>query len=142
MKNLSDKQIENIRHSFAHVLAAAVKKHYPKAELGIGPVIENGFYYDFGKIKITDEDLPKIEKEMREIAKDKHAFKKELWEPTKASAYYKKEKQPFKLDLIKELRKQVGNSAERSSGKAVGLATKRRWPLEKWINKLSASKII
>src|SRR3989344_2959020 len=97
--------MENIRHSFAHVLASAVKKHYPKAELGIGPVIENGFYYDFGKVKITDEDLPKLEAEMRKIAAGNHKFKKELWDPAKANRYYKKEGQPFKLDLIKELKK-------------------------------------
>jgi threonyl-tRNA synthetase len=100
---MSEMSLENIRHSFAHVLAAAVKKHYSKIELGIGPVIENGFYYDFGKLKISEEDLPKIEKEMRNIIAEKHAFKKELWLAAKATAHYKKEKQPFKLDLIKEL---------------------------------------
>jgi threonyl-tRNA synthetase len=101
-----EKGIENMRHSFAHVLAAAVKKRYPKAELGIGPVIENGFYYDFGNIKITDEDLPKIEKEMREIIKRNHAFKKELWEPAKTKAYFKKASQPYKLELIDDLKKE------------------------------------
>ena len=102
-------EIENIRHSFAHVLAAAVKKFYPKVELGIGPVIENGFYYDFKNIKITDEDLPRIEEEMRKIAAGNHAFKKELWTSQKAIAYFKKLKQPFKLELVKDLKtKKVG----------------------------------
>ena len=87
-------EIENIRHSFAHLLAAAVKKFYPKAQLGIGPVIENGFYYDFGNIKITDADLPKIEKEMRAIATQHLSFKKELWSSSKATSHFKKEKQP------------------------------------------------
>jgi threonyl-tRNA synthetase len=100
-----NKELGDIRHSFAHVLAAAVKKLYPKVELGIGPVIENGFYYDFGKLKISDEDLSKIEKEMRSIIKAKHVFKKELWPAAKASTHFKKEKQPHKLDLIKELKK-------------------------------------
>lgn len=108
------KELENIRpfdelrirHSFAHVLAAAVRKFYPKAQFGIGPVIENGFYYDFGNIKIGEEDLPKIEEEMRKIAADTHKFRKELWSLAKATAYYKKEKQPFKLDLIKDFKKQ------------------------------------
>jgi len=98
-------RVKNIRHSFAHVLAAAVKKFYPKAELGIGPVIENGFYYDFGKLKITDEDLPRIEEEMRKIAAGKHVFKKELWTSQKAAAHFKKLKQPFKLELIRDLLK-------------------------------------
>jgi len=97
------KELENIRHSFAHVLASAVMKLYPKAQLGIGPVIENGFYYDFGNVKISDEDLPKIEEEMRKIVAGNHKFKKELWPTAKATEYYKKEKQPFKLDLIQEL---------------------------------------
>lgn len=96
---------EHIHHSFAHILAAAVKKLYPKVQLGIGPVIENGFYYDFGKLKITDEDLPKIEGEMRKIASGKHAFRKEFWSSRKATAYFKKLKQPFKLELIQDLLK-------------------------------------
>ena len=97
--------IENIRHSFAHLLAAVVKKNYPKAQLGIGPVIEQGFYYDFNNVDISEKDLVRLQKEMRALAKENHAFKKELWPATKAQTYYKKEKQPFKLDLIKELSK-------------------------------------
>ncbi len=59
-------KIELIRHSLAHILAYAVRELYPKAKFGIGPVIENGFYYDFDlPEKISDEDLPKIEKKMK-----------------------------------------------------------------------------
>ena len=110
--------MENIRHSFAHVLAAAVKKMYPKAQLGIGPVIENGFYYDFNKVKIAQEDLPKIEKEMREIIRGNHKFKKELWEAAKATRHYKKEAQPYKLDLIRDLVKsQIPKSKSQTNSK-------------------------
>jgi len=108
MQNLDEMRpfdILRARHSFAHLLAASVQKLYPKVTLGIGPVIENGFYYDFGNLKITDADLSRIEKEMREIAKQNLAFKKELWTSQKASAHYKKLKQPFKLELIKDLLK-------------------------------------
>ena len=56
--------IENTRHSFAHLLAAAVKRLYPDVKFGIGPTIENGFYYDFDNAEISEKDLPKIEKEM------------------------------------------------------------------------------
>ena len=108
MQNLDEMRpfdILRARHSFAHLLAASVQKLYPKVTLGIGPVIENGFYYDFGNLKITDADLSRIEKEMREIAKQNLAFKKELWTSQKASAHYKKLKQPFKLKLIKDLLK-------------------------------------
>jgi len=95
--------IENIRHSWAHVLAAAVKNLYPKAQLGIGPVIENGFYYDFDNIEISEKDLPKIEKQMKKIASQNLAFKKEMWFSTKAKVYYQKEEEPYKLELIKDL---------------------------------------
>ncbi|TSC56546.1 MAG: threonyl-tRNA synthetase [Parcubacteria group bacterium Greene0714_21] len=99
--------IEHIRHSFAHLLAAAVKKLYPKAKLGIGPVIENGFYYDFGNIRLTDEDLPKIEEEMRKIGQENNVFQKELWTPLKATAYFtKKDPQPYKRELVKDLKKE------------------------------------
>ena len=95
--------IEQIRHSFAHLLAAAVKRLYPEAKFGIGPVIENGFYYDFGNIEISEKDFPKIEKEMRKIAAQGHEFKKELWNADKAREHFNKEKQPYKLELITEL---------------------------------------
>jgi len=108
----SEQDIANIRHSFAHILAAAVKNLYPKVELGIGPVIENGFYYDFGKLKITEADLVKIEEEMRKIAKQNFAFKKELWPAPKASLYYKKLKQPYKLELIRDLVKSKAQSSK------------------------------
>ena len=107
---MKDKSLDNIRHSFAHLLAAAVKEFYPNVQLGIGPVIENGFYYDFGNVRITEEDLLKLEKEMRALAQRNLAFKKELWTTNKATLYFKKKKQPFKLDLIKELSKEKKNA--------------------------------
>ena len=62
------KRLEILRHSSAHVLAQAVKRQFPDAKLGIGPVIENGFYYDIDSPEpITAEDLPEIEKEMKKI---------------------------------------------------------------------------
>lgn len=104
---MADSSIENIRHSFAHVLAAAVKNLYPNVQLGIGPVIENGFYYDFGNIKIVDDDLPTIEKEMRAITQRSLVFKRELWRKAKAKKFFTK--QPYKLELIRELKsKKVG----------------------------------
>ncbi|HEY4476166.1 MAG TPA: threonine--tRNA ligase [Candidatus Paceibacterota bacterium] len=97
--------LERIRHSCAHVLAQAVLKFYPNARLGIGPAIENGFYYDFGKISLTEQDLFRIEKEMRDIVSKNLPFKKELWTQSRAKAYFQKQKQPFKLELIKDLKK-------------------------------------
>lgn len=96
--------IENIRHSLAHLLAAAVLKKFPKAKLGIGPTIENGFYYDFLLPRtLTPDDLKEFEKTMRELIAQKLLFSgKKL---TTASAKKLFRGQPFKLDLIKEFAK-------------------------------------
>ena len=66
-----DKDLNTLNHSCAHLLAEAVKSLYPKAKFWVGPVIEEGFYYDIdlGDKTLTDEDLPRIEKEMKKIAK-------------------------------------------------------------------------
>ncbi len=97
--------IENIRHSLAHLLAAAVLKKFPKAKLGIGPVVENGFYYDFLLPRpLTPEDLPEIEKTMKELAKANLPFKGKAVTPIMAKKTFKD--QLFKLDLIKEFSKE------------------------------------
>ena len=70
--------IESIRHSFAHLTNIAVRKLYPKAQPAIGPAIENGFYQDFGNLSISDKDLPKIEKEIRAIAKRNLDFNRHM----------------------------------------------------------------
>ncbi|MEK7657629.1 MAG: threonine--tRNA ligase [Patescibacteria group bacterium] len=95
--------LEKIRHSLAHLLAMAVLEKFPNAKLGIGPIIENGFYYDFDKIKISDIDLPELEKRMRELIKQNLKFKKEIISPIAAKKLFIK--QQYKLELIKELQK-------------------------------------
>lgn len=100
-----DSKIEDMRHSLAHILAMAVLRKYPKAKLGVGPVIEHGFYYDFKLPKpLTDADLPELEKTMREIIAGNLAFTGEKITPQKARALFAE--QPFKLDLIKEFVKE------------------------------------
>lgn len=93
------------RHSFAHILAMAVLEFYPNAKLGIGPAIENGFYYDFdfGTNKISDADLIKIEEKIRELIAKDLKFKKEKVDFSEAKKIFKD--QPYKLELIKELNK-------------------------------------
>jgi len=100
---MTNKNLEKMRHSCSHVLAAAVLKLFPKAKLGIGPAIENGFYYDFdfGKKKITEKDLGRISAEMEKIIKTKASFKKEAVSIKKAKEIFKN--QPYKLELIKDL---------------------------------------
>lgn len=96
---------DSIRHSLAHVLAMTVLKKFPDVKLGIGPVIEHGFYYDFRlPSALTPEDLPLLEKTMREIIAENLVFAGEKITPQKARALFKE--QPFKLDLIKEFVKE------------------------------------
>jgi len=96
-------QLDTLRHSTSHILAAAVLEMFPKTKFGIGPTIENGFYYDFDNIKISEADLPQIEKQMRELIKKDLKFKKEIVSFAEAKKLFKD--QPYKLDLIKELQK-------------------------------------
>ena len=103
--------LENIRHSLAHLLAYAVQKLYPGVKLGIGPTIENGFYYDFDLPKsITPADLPKIEDLMRQLIKKNLKFEKKLISAKEAKEIFKD--QPYKLELIAEL---VKNDNEKVS---------------------------
>ena len=103
MKNIKSQNIEKIRHSLAHLMAMAVLEKFPKAKLGIGPTIENGFYYDFGDISLSSEDLPKLEKRMRELIKQNFQFKKESLSPAEAKKLFTK--QPYKLELVKDIQK-------------------------------------
>ena len=96
-----------IRHSISHIAAAAIQKLFKEVKFAIGPTIENGFYYDLDLSKrITPEDLPKIEKEMKELIKKDLKFEKKELEIKKAIELFKKLKQPYKLELIKDLEKE------------------------------------
>ena len=93
--------METIRHSLSHILASAVKELYPGAKFGIGPAIENGFYYDFDVSNLTEKDLPRIEAKMRELIKQNLAFAKKSVSKIMAKKLFKG--QSYKLELIKEL---------------------------------------
>lgn len=99
------KDLEEMRHTLSHVLAAAVKEIYPDAKFGIGPAIENGFYYDidFGKTKVSDTDLPKIEKKMRGIIARKLPMTKRVASKSEALDWARDNKQDYKIELIEEL---------------------------------------
>ncbi|MFA7243909.1 MAG: threonine--tRNA ligase [Patescibacteria group bacterium] len=100
-------ELETMRHSLSHVLAMAVLEMFPDAKLGIGPAIENGFYYDFDLPRaLVPEDLPKLEKKMREIIEKNLAFEKSEVEISQAIEKF--DKQNYKLELIKDL-KSSGN---------------------------------
>jgi len=101
-----ENSLEIIRHSMAHVLALAVKNLYPKAKFGVGPTIENGFYYDINVGKtLSLEDLPKIEKEMKKIIKQELPFKKKNISLKDAKDVFKKLNQSYKVELLKDLEK-------------------------------------
>ncbi len=93
--------LELIRHDAAHVMAEAVQELYPGTQVTIGPVIENGFYYDFDrKEPFHPDDLIAIEKKMHEIIKRNAPFTKELWSRDKAKAHFKKAGEEYKIELI------------------------------------------
>lgn len=95
-------KIENIRHSLAHIMAYAVQELYKGTKFGIGPAIENGFYYDFELPKsLTPEDLPKIEKKMKELLAQNIKFDKKMISKEEAKEIFKE--QSYKLELINEL---------------------------------------
>ena len=95
-------EIEKIRHSLAHLLASAIMESYPKTKLGIGPAIENGFYYDMEITGLKPEDLPKIENRMRELIKENQEFLGKKVSKLIAKKLFKT--QPYKLELIKDLK--------------------------------------
>jgi len=96
-------EMKKVRHSLAHLLAAAVSELYPKVKLGIGPAIEDGFYYDFdfGSESINEKDLPAIEKKMRALGKTWREFIAKEVSPAEAKDFYKDN--PYKLELITEI---------------------------------------
>ncbi len=93
--------LDILRHTAAHVMAQAVCNLYPDAILTIGPVIENGFYYDFDMNPISEEDFPKIESEMKRIIKEKLPIRRKEVSRAEALAFYKND--PYKQEIISEL---------------------------------------
>ena len=93
--------LELIRHDAAHVMAEAVQELYPGTQVTIGPVIENGFYYDFARNEpFTTEDLEKIEAKMREIIKRDAPFTKEVWTRDEAKKHFADKGEGYKVELI------------------------------------------
>jgi threonyl-tRNA synthetase len=93
--------LELIRHDAAHVMAEAVQQLWPGTQVTIGPVIENGFYYDFARNEpFTPDDLPVIEKRMREIVALNHPFAKEVWSRDEAKSYFAEHGENYKVELV------------------------------------------
>jgi len=100
---MSDDQqfLDHMRHSLAHILAQAVMDTYPNVKLGVGPTIENGFYYDFGLDEtISEADLKKIEKKMKRIVSQSQPFSGEMFSTPDAKKRLAEMEQPFKIELV------------------------------------------
>ncbi|GAB4554835.1 MAG: hypothetical protein Tsb0024_21020 [Ruegeria sp.] len=95
---------ELIRHDFAHVMARAVQEIWPDTKVTIGPVIENGWYYDFDRAEpFTPEDLGLIEKKMKEIINKRDPVTTEIWDRERAIAFYKANNEPYKVELVEAI---------------------------------------
>jgi len=102
----NEEGLETIRHDTAHILAMAVQEIFPGTQVTIGPIIENGFYYDFArKEPFTEEDLKKIEEKMKEIVDRDEKTKREVWNREKAIKHFKKKGEIYKAELIESIAK-------------------------------------
>ncbi len=107
--DMSD-QIDDLyamRHSLAHIMATAIMKLWPEAKLGIGPVVENGFYYDVDieGVKISEEDFKKIEKEMRAVIEENQEFVRSDKQIDEAIEWAETSRQPYKVELLNDLKR-------------------------------------
>lgn len=106
-KQSKEDQLHAMRHSLAHIMATAVTTLWPEAKLGVGPVVENGFYYDIdlGETRISEEDFSRIEKEMQKVIKADQKFEKSMMDIDAAIKWAKDAKQPYKAELLNDLKR-------------------------------------
>jgi threonyl-tRNA synthetase len=120
---MKDSELHAMRHSLAHIMADAVGQVWPHAKFGVGPVVENGFYYDIdlGSTTISEEDFPKIEKLMKTIVKSKIEFVKSEKTIDEAIKWAKDNKQPYKEELLNDLKRSGTTSAKDIDSEELGL---------------------
>jgi threonyl-tRNA synthetase len=104
---MTDEQLHAMRHSLAHITASAVQRLWPEAKFGVGPVVENGFYYDIdlGDTKISEQDFGKIQKEMYRVINQKQDFVHSTKPIDEAIQWAKDSKQPYKEELLNDLKR-------------------------------------
>src|SRR5258708_1531017 len=100
-------QLSAMRHSLAHIMASAVTKIWPVAKFGVGPAVENGFYYDIdlGDQKVSEEDFDRIEAEMKRIIEANEPFEKVEMPIDEALSWAKDNDQPYKEELLNDLKR-------------------------------------
>lgn len=120
---MNDDELYAMRHSLAHIMAQAVTHLWPEAKLGVGPVIENGFYYDIdlGDTKISETDFTKIEKEMRNIIKNDYEFIRSERKIDEALTWAKDAKQIYKEELLNDLKRAGTTIAKELDSAELGL---------------------
>ncbi len=104
---MQDDKLYAMRHSLAHIMASSIKRIWPDAKFGVGPVVENGFYYDIdlGDTKISEQNFAKIEKTMRRIISEKQEFVRHTKPIDEAIDWAKQTNQPYKLELLNDLKR-------------------------------------
>ncbi|MBU0531425.1 MAG: threonine--tRNA ligase [Candidatus Uhrbacteria bacterium] len=118
---MNDDKLEIMRHSAAHLLAAAVAEFYPGAKFGVGPVIENGFYYDIKtETPISEDDLAAIEKKMKHMIKQNISFEREEMGIDEAIAKFEELAQPYKVELLKDLKEKGTTKISEEESQDVG----------------------
>ena len=119
---MSDEQLHAMRHSLAHITAAAVQRLWPEAKFGVGPVVDNGFYYDIdlGETKISEQQFGKIEKMMRRIIAEKQDFVREAMPIDEAIAWAEAHNQPYKVELLNDLKRAGTTVAKDLDAAAMG----------------------
>lgn len=121
---MNEEQLQSMRHSLAHIMAQAVQHLWPQAKFGVGPAIDNGFYYDIdlGDVKISEEDFKRIEKEMRSIIAQDLPFTHQDVPIDEAIVWADRKDQPYKIELLNDLKRSGTTVAKELAGQQLGVA--------------------
>ena len=119
---MSEEELRSMRHSLAHIMAQAIQHLWPQAKFGVGPAIDNGFYYDIylDNGTISEADLPKIEEEMRKIVADNYPFERRDVSVEEAIDWAIKGDQTFKMELLNDLKRSGTTVASELAGEKMG----------------------
>src|SRR5690606_19832895 len=104
---MNDEQLHAMRHSLAHIMATAIKRVQPQAKFGVGPVVDDGFYYDIdlGDTTVSEDDFAKLEEEMRKVIAEDQPFIRSTKPVDEAIAWAKETNQPYKEELLNDLKR-------------------------------------
>jgi threonyl-tRNA synthetase len=124
MPDKNEDKLYAMRHSLAHIMASAIQHLWPNVKLGVGPVVENGFYYDvdLGDEQLSADDFPRIEKEMQKIIKAVEPFERLEMPILDAISWAEQNEQPYKKELLNDLQREGTTVAKDLDAKALGLA--------------------